>query len=127
MSVTDSSRMERLSRLAPLLAGDFLPLLTLFFGIFCLSAASKPMQYAEFCGGKADLPVTEEGWTKKLNLFAGEHKLEGVREQLHTGWKDWLAAQKPGATAAGAVWGGPGSVHVEVTDRALIDMPYLVD
>ena len=60
--------MERLSRLAPLLAGDFLPLLTLFFW-YPLFVSSKQ---AHAVREKADLPVTEGEWNKKFNLFTGE-------------------------------------------------------
>ena len=81
-------------------------------------------EHAHAVREKADLPVNEEEWTKKFNLFAGEHKLEDVREQLRTGWKDWFAARNPGA--AGEAW-ALGWADVVVADGASINMPCLVD
>ena len=70
MSVTDSRRMERLSRLAPLSAGDFLLIDSVFWHLPFVSS-----KQAHAVREKADLLVTEDEWTEKFNLFYAEYKL----------------------------------------------------
>ena len=108
-SETDSSKVERLSsfKTGPVIGRGFQTLIdSVFWYLPFVSSkhAHAVREHAHAVREKADLPVNEEEWTKKFNLFAGEHKLEDVREQLRTGWKDWFAARNPGA--AGEAWGG---------------------
>ena len=55
---------------------------------------------------RADPPVIEDEWTEKFNLFTAEHKLDGAREPLRTGWKEWLSPRIPGAAGKGSAADG---------------------
>ena len=107
VSVTDSRRMERLSRLSPLLAGDFWPLLTLYFGIFHLSQIVSSKQAHPVCK-KADPPVTEmsglrnslpsrsSSWKGHVSSCAQDGSsgwLLGTRVLLWMGWQQ--AGRRP--------------------------------
>ena len=65
--------------------------------------------------------MTEDGWTEKFNLFTSEHKLEGAREQLSTGWKQWFAARNPGAAVDGSAADGAAA------DGAATDILFMED
>ena len=55
---------------------------------------------------RADPPVTQEEWsqwthwTEKFDQITAEHKVNKAREELSTGWKQWLATRSPAAVGA---------------------------
>ena len=64
--------------------------------------------------------MTEEEWTKKFDQISAEHKENDAREELSTGWKQWLAAWSPAAVGAGSADGA-------AEEGAALDMPFLED
>lgn len=104
------------SKTVPLIGRGFLSLVDSVFWHLPFVSSKQAHAVRE----KTDPPVTEEEWTQKFNLITSEHKLEGAREQLRAGWKDWLRARNPGAAVEGAA--NEAEAH-----GASTDMPYLDD
>ena len=90
-------------------------MLTLFFWKY----PSFSVKQAHTVRARANLPVTEEEWTKKFDQITAEHKVNETREELSTGWKQWLAARSQAAVGAGSADGaaaGPAQA---------LDLPFL--
>ena len=58
--------------------------------------------------------------TEKFDQITAEHKVNEEREELHTGWKHWLAARSPAA-----VWAG--SADGAAAEGAALNLPFLED
>ena len=63
---------------------------------------------------KAD--VTEEEWSTKWEEIVAEHDLPGAREQLASGWKEYLGMRAGAAAASGAGAVRPASLSTVVLD-----------
>jgi len=61
--------------------------------------------------------VTEEEWDDKLQVIVSEHDLPGAREQLASGWKEYLESHRGGQVrAAGVLVQKPASLATLVLD-----------
>ena len=59
--------------------------------------------------------VTEEEWSTKWEEIVAEHDLPGAREQLASGWKEYLD-MRAGGPARGAGAARPASLSMVVLD-----------
>ena len=60
--------------------------------------------------------VTEEEWSTKWEEIVAEHDLPGAREQLASGWKEYLGLRAGAAAARGAGAVRPASLSTVVLD-----------
>ena len=61
--------------------------------------------------------VSEEEWSTKWEEIVAEHDLPGVREQLASGWKEYLGMR------AGGVARGSGAVRPASLSTVVLDTP----
>jgi len=60
--------------------------------------------------------VTEEEWSTKWEEIVAKHDLPGAREQLASGWKEYLGMRAGAAAARGAGAVRPASLSTVVLD-----------
>ena len=62
--------------------------------------------------------MTEEEWSTEWEEIVAEHELPGAREQLASGWKEYLGMRAGESAARGA-----GAVRPASLSTVVLDMP----